>query len=234
MTLATEPDDLTTDDGTPCGVAAPVRRCLATGRRAPRDSLIRFVLSPDGVVTPDLSADLPGRGMWLSADAQSIKTALDRRLFAKCARRAVDAPADLADRVAGLLTRRCVDAISLARRAGEAVCGFEKTRAAVAGGQAAVLLQARDGAADGRAKLAALAARQTPRDGDPEDGDPKEMPVIDVLAASDLGRAFGRDHAVHAALAPGGLSRRFLTEARRLHGFVSATAGDGPDGKDEA
>lgn len=229
-------DDLTIDDGTPRAVSVPVRRCLVGGHRAPRDRLIRFVLDPGGVVTPDLSADLPGRGMWLSADARSIKTALDKRLFAKAARRAVEAPTDLPDRVAALLARRCVDTISLARRAGEAVCGFEKTRAAVSGGGAAVLLQARDGAKDGRAKLAALAAALTgcpeASDDGAEVGDQDGMPVIDVLNASELGRAFGRDHAVHAALGPGGLSRRFLMEARRLEGFVSATPGDGPDGKD--
>ncbi|MBO6837301.1 MAG: RNA-binding protein [Alphaproteobacteria bacterium] len=221
-----EPEDpdlpeLATDDGTASAGREPIRRCLATGERRPREALIRFVLGPDGVLVPDLAAKLPGRGMWLSADPRSIKTALDRKLFARAARAAVTAPPDLADRVADLLARRCIETVSLARRAGEAVCGFEKTRAALKGDPgAAVLLQASDGAEDGRAKLAALAGGA--------------VPGVAVLNAAELGEAFGRDMAVHAALAPGGLSRRFLTEAARLTGFRETAAGMGrPVGKDD-
>src|SRR5262249_2013886 len=43
-----------------------VRRCAVTRALRPKDQLIRFVLSPDGVVVPDLKEKLPGRGVWLT------------------------------------------------------------------------------------------------------------------------------------------------------------------------
>ena len=211
-----DPDipDLSVDDGSPRAAKEPVRRCLVSGDRHPKEALIRFVLGPDGTVVPDLAAKLPGRGLWLSADAQSIKTALDRKLFARAARAPVVASVDLVVQIEALLTRRCVETLSLARRAGEAVCGFEKTRAALISGSCAVLLQARDGAADGRAKLAGLARETETR---------AFVPVSAVLDAVEMGEAFGRDAAVHAALlkggSGGGLSRRFQMEAGRLKGF---------------
>lgn len=182
-----------------------VRRCLVTGARLPKQKMIRFVLGPDGSVVPDLAAKLPGRGMWLSADAQSIKTALDRKLFARAAKAAAVAAPDLSDRVGAMLARRCVDTISLARRAGEAVCGFEKTAAALRQPNVAVLVQARDGAADGRGKLVGKAGGA--------------VPVVALLDAAEIGEAFGREATVHAALMSGGLSQRFLLEAGRLAGF---------------
>ena len=46
----------------------PERRCIATGAVQPRAGLIRFVVSPDGMIVPDLGGKLPGRGIWVAAD----------------------------------------------------------------------------------------------------------------------------------------------------------------------
>lgn len=204
MTAADLEDCL--DDGPETGrkKAAPVRRCLVTGDRKPRDRMIRFVVGPDDSVVPDLKASLPGRGMWLSADRESIKTACTRSLFARAARRRVVAPDDLADRVEALLARRCTDWLSRANRAGAAVTGFEKVRAALKADASGVVLAARDGAEDGRRKIKALADKR---------------PVIDLLTAQEIAGAFGRDHAVHVWVAPGGLADGLMVDAARLAGF---------------
>ncbi len=194
----------------------PVRRCLATGERRPQAAMVRFVVAPDGTVTPDLAGRLPGRGMWLSADARSIKTACDRKLFARAARRRVQVPDDLPGRIEQLLARRCVETLSLARRAGEAVTGFEKVRSALTAGRAAVLVEAADAAPDGRRKLAA-AGRTAPGGEAPT--------TVALLDAAEIGEAFGRERAVHAAVAPGGLADRLAREAHRLGGFRTADPG---------
>ena len=40
------------------------RRCSSAVESGSDAHLIRFALSPDGVVTPDVAAKLPGRGAW--------------------------------------------------------------------------------------------------------------------------------------------------------------------------
>ncbi len=199
MTEGPESDDI--DLGPETG---PSRRCIATGQVRPKEELIRFVISPDGEVVPDLEGRLPGRGIWLSGRRDVVNTAVTKRLFAKAARRAVKAPEDLADRVAALLLRRCLDAIALARRAGQAVCGFEKVKAELKAGRAMALVEARDAAADGSGKMRALASG---------------LPVVELFDAVELGTPFGRDHAVHVAMAPGGLARRLVQDATLLAGF---------------
>ncbi|MGE5475355.1 MAG: RNA-binding protein [Bacteroidales bacterium] len=184
--------------------SGPSRRCIATGVVRPKGELLRFVVSPTGEVVPDLEHRLPGRGIWLSARRDVVNTAQAKRLFAKAARRAVTVPEDLADRLEGLLRRRCLDAISLARRAGQAVCGFEKVKAELKAGRAAVLVEARDAAEDGKCKMRALASG---------------LPVVELFDAVELGAPFGRDQSVHVALTPGGLARRLTGEAGLLAGF---------------
>ena len=185
----------------------PLRRCIVTGAVGPKEAMIRFVVGPGQALVPDVEGRLPGRGMWLSARRDVVNTAVAKAFFAKAARRKLDVPADLADRLEGLLRRRCLDILGLARRAGQVVSGYDKVRAELKAGRGAVLLAASDGAADGVAKIGALAP---------------ELPVVTVLSAAEMGAAFGRDHTVHGLLLPGRLARSLLMETARLAGIAGA------------
>ena len=104
-------------------VPANARRCLVTGEVLPKEDLIRFVLDPESHVVPDLAQKLPGRGLWISADREAIETAAKKNLFSKAAKKSVKVDAALADQVAVLLHKRCLNSLGLARRSGLAVCG---------------------------------------------------------------------------------------------------------------
>ena len=117
-----------------------LRRCIASGALRPKAELIRFVAGPDGTVVPDLAERLPGRGLWLSPQREEFDRACKRNLFAKAAKAGLRVPGDLAERVEGLLTRRCLETIGLAKRSGQAVSGYEKVAASLASGGVAVRL----------------------------------------------------------------------------------------------
>jgi len=159
------------------------------------------------VVVPDVDERLPGRGIWVTADRERIAEAVAKRLFARAARKPVTADADLVDRVRDQLVRRCIEALALARRAGLAVVGQTKVRAALVAGEPGVLVEAIDGAPDGRARLRALAG---------------DRPVVSALTAAELAGVFGRDHAVHAfvraAGSGAGLADRLIRDGARLTG----------------
>jgi uncharacterized protein len=193
--------------------AAPQRRCIATGAVRDRAVLLRLVVDPDGMVVPDVEARLPGRGLWLTPRRDIVERALAKRLFARAARRPVAVAPELADRIESLLARRCGELLGLARRAGCAVAGFDKISEAVRRGRVELLLEALDGAADGRRRLAAMA---------------REIPAASVLTAVELGAAFGRERVVHAAVGSGALAARLLAELSRLAGMrPAATIGCG-------
>jgi predicted RNA-binding protein YlxR (DUF448 family) len=189
----------------------PTRRCVLTGARLAKEAMIRFVVGPDGTAVPDLAARLPGRGMWLSAQGSVLE---DRRLgqaFARAAKARVTVPDDLRPRVVAGLERRVAELLGLARRAGQAVAGFVAARDWVASGRAGLVVEARDGAPDGRRKLLSGTS----------------VPVVAPLTAAELGAVFARDHVVHVAVAPGRLARAIMTEAARLAGVRRAVPGNG-------
>lgn len=209
-----------------------MRRCIVSGVSLPRQELLRFVVGPDDIVVPDLAERLPGRGLWLRAQRDIVVQACSRNQFSRAARRKVSPMVgpdggSLDGVVEDQLVRRCLDVVSLARRAGIAVAGFDQVRqwlrSRPRGGSAgaAVLLTASDAAAGGRDKLAALAGW--------EDGVAVSVVPCGLLTGYELGQAFGREHLVHVLIAPHRLAGRLVTEAGRLAGFRDEDAG-GRDG----
>ena len=194
----------------------PERRCIVTGEVQPKAGLIRFVAGPDGQVVPDLAEKLPGRGIWVSADRAAIDKAAAKGLFSRAAKAPVKAPEGLADLVEAGVARRLVELVSLARKSGRAVAGFEKVKGWLAEGRAKVLLQASDGSDRGKGKL------WTPPGGR----------WFGCLTASELGLSFGRDHVIHGALAAGGLTDKVILEAGRLTGLRGHDGGNTAAGKE--
>lgn len=185
------------------------RRCIASGEVLPEDELVRFVVSPDGEVIPDLDAKLPGRGIWLGADRKAFAKALAKNDFLKAAKAKVTVNPDLAAHVERLLVAKMQADIGMARRAGLLDSGFDQViRALDKKIPPAVFLVASDAAEDGRRKIAAaLRAHE------------HEAETIDILGREELSLALGRENVVHAALRPSALADRLIFNAKRLAGL---------------
>lgn len=222
------PEAMADEPESPAGKRSPLRRCVASGRVREKDRMVRFVISPEGAVVPDVEETLPGRGLWLTADPAMVEKALSKGLFSKAARRAVKADPGLLATVRQLVRRRALELVGLARKGGGAIAGFEKVQASLRSGQmgrpgagakpVGIWLEARDGSADGRAKLRPLALA-------------RQVPLVDRFDRAELGPALGREDAVHAVLAAGPLAQRLLREVDRM----AALEGMGPvaQGPDE-
>jgi uncharacterized protein len=212
---AAQATDEAADDEAETG---PLRRCVVTRERLRKERMIRFVVGPDRAVVPDLAATLPGRGIWLSARGDVLETARAQgglgRAFARAARGPVTVPPDLSALLEAALVRRISELLGLARRAGQAVAGFDKAREWLRTGRARLILQASDGSGAERARFLSGAA--------------DSVTALEPLPAAALGRVFGRDHVVHIAIAPGRLGERLALEAIRLRGLRSR----GPDRTD--
>ena len=187
------------------------RKCIATGDVQPKHGLIRFVIGPDNQVYPDILGKLPGRGIYVSADRAALELAVKKKAFARSAKQPVTLPDGLIDEVEQQLARRVVDLISLQRKTGKAVAGYEKVKGWLQTEEAEVLIQAVDGSGRGKSKLS------TPHYGH----------YIGWLTADELGLAFGRQTVIHGALASGGLTQRVVEEAGRLKGVRVNEGGSG-------
>lgn len=185
------------------------RRCIVTGEVYPEARLLRFALAPDGAIVPDIEAKLPGRGIWAKAAKEAIDTAVKKRLFARAAKSAVTAGAELSGRAETLLVQRILSLIGLARRSGQLILGFDQVeRALRSDDPPALILEAAGASPDGSRKLraAAIARGVVPY-------------VICSLGGEELSLAVGRGNVVHAALRSGHMAERVIFEASRLEGF---------------
>jgi len=199
------------DNGPRTDKSATMRMCAVSREVRPVDELIRFVLSPQGAVVPDLKRKLPGRGLWITASRAKVAEAVKRNQFSRGFKRDVRAAPSLASDTENLLVRSAVEALAMAAKAGQVVAGFAKVEEALAGGQAKALIHASDGAADGIRKLDAI-LRQ--RGGN--HGESAGFPVVTALTSAELDLALGRTNVIHAALLAGPAGKTFLSRSQTL------------------
>lgn len=196
------------------------RQCAVTRAVLPVEELLRFVAGPDGAIVFDLKRRLPGRGVWVTAEAATLRKAITRKVLSRSLGEGAHAPPDLFDQVLDQLRQSTLSSLSLARKSAALVTGFDAVDAAIRAGKVAALIHAAEAGADGVGKLgAALRHRST--------GD-RPTPVMRHLTERELSLALGRPHVIHAALLVGQASRHALDEIARLARFIDEPAGETP------
>ena len=191
----------------------PERTCVVSGLKGSPETMLRFALSGEGAVVPDIRQKLPGRGVWTRSSRAVVRQAVAKQAFSRGFRASVRAGADLADEVDGLLEQDALRFLSLVNKAGLVTIGGAKVeaaiRAAASKGNLAGLIQASDGARDGASKLQKLL--------DGVLGDLGESVArINLFDSHQLDLALGRTNVIHAALTAGPASAAFLAKVARL------------------
>jgi predicted RNA-binding protein YlxR (DUF448 family) len=195
----------------------PERTCIVSRAVRPPAELIRFVLGPDNQVVPDLRHKLPGRGVWVTAEAALVEEAVRRRAFARAFKAEAKAAPTLAQDIAQALRLDLRQSLSLANKAGAVVTGFSKVESAITEKPVVALIHAAEAAEDGQRKLAGPLRK---RFGEAI----SSFPVIRDLSTDELDLALGRSHVIHAALVAGAGSDGFLTRWRRYRTYCGIEA----------
>lgn len=192
-----------------------IRTCALSGTSGPATDMIRFVAGPDGDLVPDLAAKLPGRGIWVTADAELFRAPVAlAKLAGKSSHqlghkvRLGEAADDLIARIEGLMEKNLLARLGLMRAAGKLTSGYEKVAKALRGGDVCAMIEACDAGEDGRKKMFGLAAANK-----------KPIPVIRMFDRDALSEAAGLANFVHGVLTDMNLAKGFLDEALRLAKF---------------
>jgi predicted RNA-binding protein YlxR (DUF448 family) len=193
------------------------RLCAVSRNVKPVDDLIRFVVGPNGVV-PDLKRKLPGRGLWVTGDKDTLSAAVARNVFARGFKRELRVTPALVEETERLLVRSALDALAIAGKASLVVAGFAKVEAAIARDDVVAILHAVEAGADGVAKLAGALRRR---------GDSPPIAVIQTFTTAQLDLALGRSNVVHAALLAGPANDTFLARFARLERFAAGVTAQG-------
>ncbi len=184
-----------------------LRQCCLSKEKKPIEQLIRFVLSPDDVIMPDIDAKAEGRGVWLSLSQASVKKATQKNIFAASLRRKVNLPKDLAQLTRLRLEQRLLGSLGLARKAGQLVIGNAKVRSAIKKGTIIALITASDGAKEEKDKILKLANSRLQQ---------QSYLHIDILSAQKLSLALGQENVIYGALFDGAAGKNAINRAKRL------------------
>ncbi len=184
------------------------KTCFATKTVESRDLMMRFVLGPDKLIVPDITGKLPGRGLWLLADPAVIQTAVDKKMFFKASKKSyTNVPADLLDQVERLLRAHVLSLLGLARRAGQAVGGFEAVKEALTAHRVAMVFEAPEASENTKGKL------YRPQD---------THMCVSALSAAELGSVFGFDEMMFAVLLNGQMADKikpFIVKLNAFHAY---------------
>ena len=195
------------------------RQCALTRAVRPVDELIRFVLSPDGELLPDTDARAEGRGVWISLGEKHVAEAVRKKAFERSLKQKARLPDDLPGLTRQRLTERYVNALQMARKAGQLVTGAQRVRDAIASGEVVGLITATDAAEDGRSKLLS-ALRGWHRTAAEQGLEARDVPHLELLDSGQLGLAFGLESVIHAALVDGAAAQAALVRARKLVNYL--------------
>ncbi|AQX27451.1 MULTISPECIES: RNA-binding protein [unclassified Bartonella] len=169
------------------------RTCIVTKKSASATTLIRFVIGPNNQIIPDLKANLPGRGIWVSAHHATIEEAVKRKAFSKNLKTNVEVSKDLAHIVDKLLLKNALGSLSMARKAGAIAIGSTKVVSAIRSSQVILVLHAKEAKEDGKRKISqAIHAIQQKIN--------QNIKAISLFTSDEMSMAFGANPVIHAAL----------------------------------
>lgn len=191
----------------------PERRCIASSEILSANNRLRFVASPEGVLVFDIKEKLPGRGAWIRASKEDMTIALKRKAFSRALKTNLKGETpELVSFVTSQLAMQGLAILGLAKSGGQLVTGFDKTHATINSGKAAWLIQARDGARDGKQKLTKLTARFSEETG-------QIIKSMEGFDASQLSAHLGAPNVIHACLQRGHYAKRFSIWSEKYKGF---------------
>jgi len=184
----------------------PERRCIISHDSGETTAMVRFVANPDGVITPDVAAKLPGRGAWVMADRAMLEKAASSGKLARALGGKLPDSA-LADQVDRLLVKRCQEGLAMGRRGGITLGGGGKIKA------------------EGRVFGLLIASDASPREARALRGDVAHDWVISAMTSDEIGAPFGRPMAFVAIVnGQWRQARHLAVELKRLERLRSSAA----------
>jgi hypothetical protein len=188
--------------------ADPRRSCIACRAERPKEELLRFVLSPERELVPDLKGRLPGRGAYICPTTVCLRRAVERRQFGRAFRQEplpVTAQ-QLLELVRGRLDEKIAGAVSLANKAGQVVSGTDAVVAALKGGDANLLILSEDCAPATAERLLRAAAKGG-------------VEVLTFFTRERLAALIGKEMRVAVAVRAGGLATILKDDIERHRNF---------------
>ncbi len=184
-----------------------MRKCILTGQSLSKEDLLRFVVLDDGRLIPDFNKKLGGRGVYISNSKSLLKGLIVKNSLNKMFHKKIIVDDSLPSLVEQLLAKKALDAMNLARKAGDLILGFEKVKDIIAKGKAAFVIEAQDAGEDGKQKIAVMA---------------KNIEKFTLYDVATLSKALDRENTVYLVVAKSDISAMVHLAFKRYQTFLNA------------
>ena len=182
-----------------------MRKCIVTGEIKEKSQLLRFVITPDKQIVPDFYKKLPGKGVYVSSSYDVLQQAIAKNVFSKVLKKNVKVSADLLQIVENILHKNALNAISLAKKAGNTVIGMDKVLEALKAGKVQFILEATDAGDDGQKKLSHYT---------------ENMQVYRLFSVEELDKALDKGNTVYLAFLKQEMSKMVQDNFEKLSTFL--------------
>lgn len=182
-----------------------MRKCIVTGEIKEKSQLLRFVITPDKQIVPDFYKKLPGKGVYVSISYDVLQQAIAKNVFSKVLKKNVKVSADLLQIVENILHKNALNAISLAKKAGNTVIGMDKVLEALKAGKVQFILEATDAGGDGQKKLSHYT---------------ENMQVYRLFSVEELDKALDKGNTVYLAFLKQEMSKMVQDNFEKLSTFL--------------
>ena len=186
----------------------PQRSCLGCRTAKDKKELLRFVLSPERELVPDLLSRLPGRGAYTCLTKSCLKMAVDKKLFNRAFKGEVVSgkAEEVVGKISAMLEERLASYLALANKAGKVVSGSDMVIEALRKQQIGIVFVTRDISSDIGEKVAQTAARVGTE-------------LVRLLDKERLGSLLGKELRSAAAIEKGGFADTVVKELVKYRNF---------------
>lgn len=185
------------------------RTCLGCQQVFDQDQLLRFVLTPQHQVCPDLRRKLPGRGGYTCLQRSCISEAIRRKRFQRAFKmNDLQVGAELLEAVKTQLFERILGLIGMGRKSGQIVSGSSMVLDALRHPEGIGLVLLADDVSAG------IADKVIGKAGD------KNVPCFRIADKERLGEILGKEERSTLALKAGALAESLQTELLRYRHVV--------------
>jgi uncharacterized protein len=214
-----EQDEL--DAGLKSLAKTPLRLCLVTRDKLHQAEMMRFVLSPERVVTADILHKLPGKGAWVTLNKAKLEEAIKKRLFSRAFKSEALVQEAFIEKIESLMKQYVLEALSLANRSGLVIAGAFKVQNAIENDTIAAYLHASNGEMDGFRKISNLLREDLNQDANERlhfsnKSVRKKKFISRAFTSAELGKIVGKEDAVHLVVKSGAGARLFRARFKQL------------------
>lgn len=188
----------------------PQRSCLGCRTAKDKDLLLRFVLTPELEVFPDLDSKLPGRGAYTCLSSSCLVKAVTQKQFKRAFKQEVSvmSPEAMVDHVRNQFYGRITGLIGLANKAGHVIGGGSMVSDALRSKtKPGLVLLATDISEPIGAKIVYLA-------------DVNRVPYRNIMTKDDFGAILGKAPRSAVAVKHGGFVAQLLKAIDRYRNFL--------------